>query len=251
MFFRQLFEPISCTYSYLLGCSETRDCVIIDPVIDTAERDLQVVEELGLNLAYTLDTHVHADHLTGALKLKTLAGSKICGAVQDRLPCTDIGVREGEIFRVGRIQLHPLFTPGHTDTHFCYLLDTSTQRMVFTGDALLIDACGRTDFQSGDAAILYRSIQDKLFSLPDETLVYPGHDYEGRFVSSIAQEKARNPRLRNNTSLEAFVAIMNGLDLPYPRKMDFAVPGNQLCGQCPPNVPEEFKGPCDFVDHQG
>jgi glyoxylase-like metal-dependent hydrolase (beta-lactamase superfamily II) len=123
--------------------------------------------------------------------------------------------------------------------------------MVFTGDALLIDACGRTDFQSGDAATLFRSIREKLFTLPDETLVYPGHDYEGRFVSSIAQEKARNPRLRDNKGLAEFVSIMNDLDLSYPKKMEFAVPGNRLCGQCPPNVPEAFKGPCDFMDHQG
>ena len=251
MLFRQLFEPISSTYSYLLACPETGKCAIIDPVIDTAERDLEVVNSLGLKLTYTLDTHIHADHLTGALKLKHLADSHICGPAMDQLPCTDIGVREGEIFRIGNIELYPLFTPGHTDTHHCYLLNNGTQSMLFSGDALLIDACGRTDFQSGDAATLYHSIHKKLFTLPAETLVYPAHDYEGRFVSSIAQEKARNPRLRDNKSLEAFVAIMNGLDLPFPKKMEFAVPGNRLCGQCPPNVPKEFKGPCDFIDQQG
>lgn len=248
MIFRQLFEPVSCTYSYLLACPETGESVIIDPVVDTVERDLEVLRSLGLRLTYTLDTHIHADHLTGALKLKTLVDSRICGPALDRLPCTDIGVREGETFRVGIIRIHPLFTPGHTDTHHCYLVDNGTQRMLFSGDALLIDACGRTDFQSGDAATLYRSIHDKLFSLPDDTLVYPGHDYEGRFVSSIVQEKARNPRLKNGTSLEDFVAIMNGLDLPYPKKIDFAVPGNRMCGQCPPNVPEEFRAPCGFGD---
>ncbi len=248
MIFRQLFEPVSCTYSYLLACPETGESVIIDPVIDTAERDLEVLRSLGLSLTYTLDTHIHADHLTGALKLKTLAGSRICGPALDRLPCTDIGVREGETFRVGTLQLQPLFTPGHTDTHHCYLIDNGAQSMVFSGDALLIDACGRTDFQSGDAATLYRSIHDKLFSLPGDTLVYPGHDYEGRFISTIAQEQARNPRLKNATSLADFVAIMDGLDLPYPKKIDFAVPGNRLCGQCLPDVPEEFRAPCDFGD---
>lgn len=251
MIFRQLFEPVSCTYSYLIGCPQTKQCAIIDPVIDTAERDLEVVQSLGLTLRYTLETHIHADHLTGALKLKLMAGSQICGPAMDKLPCTDIGVQEGEVFRIGRIELHPLFTPGHTDSHHCYLADNHAQKMLFSGDALLIDACGRTDFQSGDAATLYRSIHEKLFSLPDETLVYPGHDYEGRFVSSIAQEKARNPRLKDNKSLQDFVAIMNGLDLPYPRKMDFAVPGNRACGKCPPNVPEEFKASCDFIDIQG
>ena len=123
-----------------------------------------------------------------------------------------------------------------------------THALLFSGDALLIDACGRTDFQGGDPAALYRSIHDQLFALPDETLVYPCHDYEGRFVSSIAQEKARNPRLKANKPLEEFVALMNGLELPYPKKMEFAVPGNEQCGRCPDNVPEEFRGPCERWD---
>lgn len=248
MLFKQLFEPISSTYTYLLACLDTGECALIDPVIDTTERDLAVLQGLGLKLTYTIDTHVHADHLTGALKLKQMAGSRICYPALEELPCVDIGLREGETFRIGHIELHPLFTPGHTDTHHCYLVDSSSHKLVFSGDALLIDACGRTDFQSGDAPTLYRSIHEKLFTLPDETLVYPAHDYEGRFVSSIAQEKTRNPRLKDNASLEDFVAIMNGLDLPYPKKIDFAVPGNKVCGRCPPNVPEEFKAPCDFHD---
>ncbi len=251
MIFRQLFEPVSSTYSYLLGCPETGHCAIIDPVIDTAERDLDVARSLGLELAYSIDTHIHADHLTGALKLKSLAGSRICGPAMDGLACTDVGLREGEIFRVGHIKIHPLFTPGHTDTHHCYLVDTGIHKMLFSGDALLIDACGRTDFQSGDPASLYRSLQSKVFTLPDETLVYPAHDYEGRFVSCVAQEKARNPRLKEGTSEAAFGEIMKDLDLPYPRKMDFAVPGNRECGRCPPEVPEEFRAPCDFIEKQG
>ena len=120
--------------------------------------------------------------------------------------------------------------------------------MVFSGDALLIDACGRTDFQSGDASQLFDSIHEKLFSLPSETLVYPGHDYAGHHVTSIAQEKARNPRLGNDMPKEEFIAIMNGLDLPYPRKIDFAVPGNEACGKCPPNVPEHLRSPCEVHD---
>ena len=171
MIFKQLFEPVSCTYSYLLACPDTAECAIIDPVIDTTERDLEVLQDLGLKLTYTIDTHVHADHLTGALKLKHRIGSRICYPAMDELPCVDIGLREGEVLRIGHIDLHPLFTPGHTGTHHCYLIDNGTQAMLFSGDALLIDACGRTDFQSGDAATLYRSIQDKLFTLPDETLV--------------------------------------------------------------------------------
>jgi sulfur dioxygenase len=247
MIFRQLFEPVSGTYSYLLGCPETRQCAIIDPVIDTAERDLEVVRRLELTLCCTLETHIHADHLSAALKLKHLANSRICTPAMDQLACADIGLSEGEILQIDQIRLHPLFTPGHTGTHHCYLVDNGTQQMLFSGDTLLIDACGRTDFQSGDAATLYRSIQDKLFTLPEDTLVYPGHDYEGRFVSTIAQEKSRNPRLVRK-SLEEFVTIMNSLKLPYPRKMDFAVPGNLRCGQCPPNVPAEFRAPCEFRD---
>jgi glyoxylase-like metal-dependent hydrolase (beta-lactamase superfamily II) len=232
----------------LLGCPDTRECALIDPVIDTVERDLEVVRSLGLTLRYTLETHLHADHLTGALKLKHLAGSRIGYPAMDQLPCADIGLREGDSLRIGQIELHPLFTPGHTDTHHCYVVDNGTQEMLFSGDALLIEGCGRTDFQSGDAATLYRSIHDKLFSLADETLVYPGHDYEGRCVSTIAQEKIRNLRLNGNKTLEEFIAIMNGLQLPYPKKMDFAVPGNRQCGQCPPNVPAQFRAPCEFGD---
>jgi glyoxylase-like metal-dependent hydrolase (beta-lactamase superfamily II) len=199
---------------------------------------------MGLQLSFTLDTHIHADHLTGARKLKTLTGSQIAYPAIDELPCADIGVQEGRALRVGQIEIHPLFTPGHTNHHHAYLVDNGTQKMLFSGDALLIDSCGRTDFQSGDARTLYRSIHEKLFTLPDDTLVYPCHDYEGRCVSSIAQEQARNPRLGNERSEQEFVAIMDSMDLPYPRKIDFAVPGNEECGACPDNVPEQYRGPC-------
>lgn len=244
MLFKQLLETDSCTYTYLLSCQETGKTVLIDPVLDTVDRDLQVIKELGLTLDYTLDTHIHADHLSGAHRLKSLSGSRIAYPAIDELPCADIGVREGEVFRVGNIELQPLFTPGHTDHHHAYLIDNGTHKMLFSGDALLIEACGRTDFQSGDASTLYKSIHEKFFSLPDETLVYPCHDYEGRFITTIAQEKKRNPRLGNDKSLEEFVGIMDAMDLPYPRKIDFAVPGNQACGRCPDNVPEEYRGPC-------
>lgn len=250
MIFRQLFEPESSTYTYLLGDTETGKAVLIDPAVETAERDLGIIRELGLELAYTLETHVHADHLTGALKLKQLAGSQIAGPALDQLPCTDVGISEGTPFMVGSIKLQPLFTPGHTSTHHSYLLEEGDTPRVFSGDALLIDGCGRTDFQSGDAEVLYRAIHDKLFTLPDETLVYPGHDYSGRQVSSIGQEKARNPRLGGGKAQAAFVEIMNGLKLAYPKKIDFAVPGNERCGECPPNVPDEMRKLCD-VTRQG
>lgn len=248
MLFRQLIEADSSTYTYLIGCEQTRKAVLIDPVLDTVERDLQALKTLDLELMATLETHVHADHLTGARRLKQRTGCAIACPGMLKLPCTDIGVQEGQPLEVGSVSLHPLFTPGHTDHHHAYLIDTPVQLLLFTGDALLIDACGRTDFQSGDAGQLYNSIHNKLFSMPDETLVYPGHDYSGRFVSSIAQEKARNPRLGGGKSRDEFVALMDGLQLPYPRKIDFAVPGNEACGECPQDIPEEFRGPCTASD---
>ncbi len=248
MIFKQLLETDSSTYTYLLGCRESGKAILIDPVLDTVERDLQVLRDLGLELSATLETHVHADHLTGSRRLKQRTGCRIACPAMLSLPCADVGVSEGQAFVVGSIELHPLFTPGHTDHHHAYLIDNPVQKMLFTGDALLIDGCGRTDFQSGSAGDLYNSIHNKLFSLPDETLVYPAHDYEGRYVSSVSQEKARNPRLGKGRSKEDFVSLMEGLDLPYPRKIDFAVPGNEACGECPEDVPEQFRGPCAASD---
>ena len=191
MLFRQLFEPLSCTYTYLLGCEETGEALLIDPVVNSIDRDLAAVASLGLKLAWTLETHIHADHITAALHLKRQVGSKIAAPAINRLPCADLGIEEDVPFALGGIALRPLHTPGHTDDHFAYALADR----VFTGDALLIDGCGRTDFQNGDAATLYASVTGKLFSLADEYLVYPGHDYQERRVSSIGQEKRRNPRL--------------------------------------------------------
>jgi glyoxylase-like metal-dependent hydrolase (beta-lactamase superfamily II) len=244
MIFRQLFEPDSSTYTYLVSCPDTGTTALIDPVLDTVDRDLSLLQEMGLDLDYSIDTHVHADHLTGAKRLRELSGSRVVYPAMVDAACVDIGLREGEPFKVGNIALQPLFTPGHTDHHHAYLIDNGTQKMLFSGDALLIEACGRTDFQSGDAHALYRSIHDKFFTLPNETLVYPCHDYERRYITTIAQEKARNPRLGNDKPEEEFVKIMHDMDLPYPRKIDFAVPGNEECGICPPNVPEEFRKPC-------
>jgi sulfur dioxygenase len=244
MIFKQLFEPTSSTYTYLLGCEETGRAVLIDPVLPTWPRDLAAVRTLGLELAVTLDTHIHADHLTAANRLKRETGSRIAGPALDRLPCTDLPVEEGKPFTLGSISLEPLHTPGHTDNHFAYLLDGR----VFTGDALLIDGCGRTDFQNGDPAALYHSILGKFFVLPDEVLVYPAHDYHGRRVSSIGQEKTRNSRI-GGKSLEEFVRIMNGLNLAYPKFIDYAVPGNRRCGVCPADVPEDLRPYCDHIAH--
>ncbi len=248
MIFRQLFETESSSYTYLLGCEQSAETLLIDPVLETVERDLEVLQAMGRKLTCVLDTHIHADHLSGAHKLRALTDCKIAGPALDNLPCRDIGVREGEALRLGTLEVHPLFTPGHTDTHHAYLFHGGSADWLFSGDALLIDACGRTDFQSGDAATLYRSIHEKFYTLPDDTLVYPAHDYEGRFVSTVAQEKARNPRLHEGQSEEDFVALMDSLEFPHPKKMAFAVPGNEHCGLCPDNAPSESKALCDPHD---
>ena len=240
MIFRQLFEPLSSTYTYLLGCEETGQAVLIDPVLVSMERDLAEISRLGLTLAYSVDTHIHADHITAAIELKNKLGSKIAAPAIDRLPCVDVGIEEGTPFKVGGIQLQPLHTPGHTAGHFSYLLDDK----VFTGDALLIEGCGRTDFQEGDAEVLYRSVTEKLFSLPDDALVYPAHDYQDRRVSSIAQERKRNPRLGQERTLAQFKEIMANLNLPYPKFIDYAVPGNRRCGVCPDDLPENLEKYC-------
>lgn len=238
--FRQLFEPVSSTCTYLLACPETGQAVLIDPVMPAWQRDLGVINGLGLTLAMTIDTHIHADHITSASLLKRETGSRIALPALDALPCTDIGMVEGVPLQVGSLRLEPMHTPGHTDHHFALRADDR----VFTGDALLIDGCGRTDFQSGDPRALYASVREKLFALPDETLVYPAHDYHGRRVSSIAQEKQRNPRLGGDRTLEEFVALMHDLDLPYPKFIDYAVPGNRACGVCPPDLPEALREYC-------
>ena len=240
MISRQLFEPLSGTYTYLIGCEETRHAVLFDPVLPAWERDLEVLRALGFKLAYTLETHIHADHVTSALRLKSEVGSAIALPACDGLACADVAIEDGKPFKVGSLRFSPLHTPGHTDGHFSYLLGDR----VFTGDALLIDGCGRADFQNGDAATLYRSIHEKLFTLPDDTLVYPAHDYQGRHVSSIGQEKSRNPRLGKERSLADFVQLMAELKLPYPKFIDHAVPGNRQCGVCPETLPEELQRYC-------
>ena len=240
MIFRQLFEPLSCTYTYLIGCEETRRAVLIDPVIVSMDRDLAEINNLGLKLTYSIDTHIHADHITAALELKNKIGSKIAMPACNHLDCADVGIEEGVPFKVGGIQLQPLHTPGHTDDHFSYRFENK----VLTGDALLIDGCGRTDFQNGNVETLYKSIIEKLFSLPEDTLVYPAHDYKDRRVSSIAQEKNCNPRIGQGHTLEQFSEIMENLKLPYPKFIDYAVSGNQQCGVCPDYLPEKLEKYC-------
>ena len=241
MIFRQLSDPVSNTYTYLLACETTGQAVLIDPVVNSVDRDLQVLQSLGLKLAYTLETHIHADHITAARQLKQRVASSIAAPAIDGLPCVDLGVVEGIPFQVGSIAIDPLHTPGHTDGHFVY----RCHDRLFSGDALLIDGCGRTDFQNGNADALYKSVIEKLFVLPDEVLVYPAHDYQDRRVSSIGQEKRRNPRLGAGRTLEDFKVIMAGLNLPYPKFIDYAVPANRHCGKCPDDQPEKMREYCE------
>jgi sulfur dioxygenase len=243
MIFRQLHEPLSNTYTYLVADEETRRAALIDPVLPAWQRDLAEVRALGLELAYTVETHVHADHITSARRLKREVGSRIVFPAVDRLDCVDEWMEEGKPLWLGALRIDGLFTPGHTDDHFAYLLEGR----VLTGDALLIDGCGRTDFQNGDTDTLYRSVHEKLFTLSGDTLVYPGHDYQGRRVSSIAQEKARNPRLGGDRSLQDFRRIMAELRLPYPKFIDYAVPGNRACGECPDEIPEDLQEYCSSM----
>lgn len=228
MLFRQLFDLESSTYTYLLADEATREAVLIDPVREQLERDTALLRELGLSLRYALDTHVHADHVTALGALREQTGCQTVLAARAGVGCADVGVRHGDVLRFGAHALEVRATPGHTDGCVTYV--TGDHRMAFTGDALLIRGCGRTDFQQGDAPTLYRSVHEQIFALPDETLVYPGHDYKGRTVSTVGEEKRWNPRLGGGRSLEEFEAIMRGLGLAYPKKIDEALPANRLCG---------------------
>jgi sulfur dioxygenase len=227
MLFRQLFEPETSTYTYLLADPETKDAVLIDPVKETMERDLAIVNELGLTLRYVLETHVHADHVTAAGELRQLTGAKSVVSRHGGAPCADVLVDDGDAIRFGKHALEVRATPGHTNGCVTYVTDD--KKAAFTGDALLIRGTGRTDFQQGDARQLYRSVTEKVFTLPDETLIYPGHDYKGRTVTSVGEEKAFNPRLAGKTE-EQFVKIMAELKLAEPKKIKVAVPANLRCG---------------------
>ncbi len=236
MIFRQLYDAQSSTYTYLLADEETKAAVLIDPVFEKHQRDAALVRELGVRLEHTLETHVHADHVTGAWLLRERLGSRIGLSAAAGAEGADLGLKEGDVVRVGRIALRVLATPGHTDGCLTYVVDDA--KMAFTGDALLIRGAGRTDFQRGDAGLLFRSITEKILALPDETLLYPAHDYEGRTVTSVAEERAHNPRCGGDANQGDFVGYMTNLGLPHPKQFDVAVPANLRCGR-----PSEPAGP--------
>jgi sulfur dioxygenase len=228
MLLRQLFDLDSSTYTYLIADYQSRKAVLIDPVFEQFGRDRKLIEELELELVYVLETHVHADHVTAGALLRRQFGAQTVVSERAGVVCADRQVKHGDVIEFGGCQLQVRETPGHTAG--CLSFFCESPACVFTGDALLIRGCGRTDFQGGDSATLYASVHTQLFSLPEDTLIYPAHDYTGRSVSSVREEKRYNPRLGQARSREEFVAIMQALALPYPRKIDAALPANTRCG---------------------
>ena len=224
--FRQLFDHETWTFTYLLWDLDTREGVIIDPVREYFDRDLCLVGELGVHMVYALDTHVHADHITSLGMLREKFGLQTAVGEPSRVPCADIMLNDGDKLCFGKHTITALSTPGHTDSCTSF----KVENMVFTGDTLFIRGCGRTDFQQGDPVILYQSITQKLYTLPDETLVYPGHDYNGKSVSTIIEEKQHNPRIPDTQTEADFAKLMNSLNLPKPKRIDEAVPANMGCG---------------------
>ena len=236
MIHRQLFDQASSTYTYLLADERTRDAVLIDSVFEQHSRDAALIRELGLTLLCALDTHCHADHVTGAWRMKAALGSRIGLSGDAHAQNVDIQLADGDAIHFGAQTLDVRATPGHTDG--CVSFVTADHKMVFTGDALLVRGAGRTDFQQGDAHRLFRSIREQLLSLPDECVVYPGHDYQGRTTSTIGEERLYNPRIGGSAREEDFVGYMTNMALPHPKLLAVAVPANLRSGR-----PEEGHAP--------
>ena len=229
LLFRQLQDPTSSTFTYLLADSETGAAVLIDPVFEQAQRDAALIVELELKLEYTVDTHLHADHVTAAWRLKQLLGSRIAISAAAGTKGADVELNPGDRLGFGKRSLEARATPGHTNGCMSFVLDD--QSTVFTGDALLIRGAGRTDFQQGSAKTLYRSVVTELFTLPDACVVYPAHDYRGLTSSSIYEEKRFNPRLGGDRDEGDFEGFMKNLGLAHPKRIDEALPANQVCGR--------------------
>jgi sulfur dioxygenase len=238
--FRQLFDPGSSTYTYLLGDAASGEAVVIDPVFEHERRDAALVRELGLRLVATLETHVHADHVTGAWLLRQRCGSPIVVSRASGATGADRLIEHGDRMPFGNRWLEARATPGHTNGCLTYVLDDLG--MAFTGDALLIRGCGRTDFQHGSAALLYRSVHEQILSLPPACLLYPAHDYRGLTVTSVAEERRHNPRLGGDVNEADFIGYMNHLGLAHPKRMAVAVKANLACGQ-PDAVPAGTEEP--------
>ena len=229
MIFRQLFDTASSTYTYLLGCADTREAVVIDPVFEQHSRDTALIRELGLKVKYVLDTHVHADHVTGAWLMRKALNAETVLSARAGASNIDVPINHGEVIAFGNCSLTARATPGHTGGCVTYV--THNQDMAFTGDCLMIRGAGRTDFQAGDEHIMWHSIQDQIFSLPDDCLIYPGHDYHGRTVSSVLEEKKFNPRIGGEAREEDFTGYMENMALPHPKMIDIALPANMNGGR--------------------
>jgi sulfur dioxygenase len=227
--FRQLFDPQSSTYTYLLGDRPSGAAVLIDPVFEQVRRDAALIGELGLTLGATLETHVHADHVTGAWLLQRRLGSRIMLAAASGAEGADRYLAQDDVVAFGARRLLVRATPGHTSGCLTFVLDDRS--MAFTGDCLMVRGAGRTDFQGGDAAAMYRSILEQIFTLPDDCLLYPAHDYRGLTVTSVAEERRFNPRIGGEIGIGDFTGYMNNLGLAHPKLMDIAVPANLRCGQ--------------------
>ena len=239
LIFRQLFDPQSSTYTYLLADPRSRDAVLIDPVFEQVRREVALIEELGLDLKLTIETHIHADHVTGAWLLRHRLGSRIAVSARSGAVGADIYFNDGDRLDFGSRHLTAIATPGHTSGCSTFVLDDSS--MAFTGDCVLIRGCGRTDFQQGSASRLFRSVREQILSLPPTCLLYPGHDYRGLTVTSVAEELRFNPRLGGEVDVADFAGYMQNLGLPHPKLMDIAVPANLRCGQPdgPASLPAE------------
>jgi glyoxylase-like metal-dependent hydrolase (beta-lactamase superfamily II)/rhodanese-related sulfurtransferase len=232
--FRQLFDSQSSTYTYLVADPASREALLIDPVFEQARRDAALLQELGLKLAWTLETHVHADHVTGAWLLKEKLGSRIALSRASGAEGADRYLASHEKIFFGKKNIEALATPGHTNGCMTYVLDDRS--MAFTGDAVLIRGCGRTDFQQGNPHTLFRSVREQVFSLPDACLIYPAHDYRGLTASSVGEEKRYNPRLAESVGEGDFTGYMNHLGLAHPKQMEVAVPANLQCGRPQQNM---------------
>jgi sulfur dioxygenase len=232
---RQLFDKESSTYTYLLVDKPSREAILIDPVIEHSERDAKLVQELDLKLKYVMNTHVHADHITGTGRLKKLVPGAISVLCKKSEGTADMMVGHGEKIKFGEQEIEVAETPGHTAGCVTYIHRGAG--CAFTGDALLIRGCGRTDFQGGSASTLYSSVWNNILSLPDTFNLYPAHDYKGQTMTTVAEEKKFNPRLTK--TVDEFVSLMGGLNLPYPKKIDESLPANIVCGLH--NLPERMK----------
>lgn len=224
---KQLFDYDTWTYTYLLWNKNSRNCIIIDPVLEQVDRDMSVISKLELNLLYIFETHVHADHITGALSLKKMTNAKICYGSKTGVEGADTLFEDGDEIYLDKDKITVIHTPGHTSGCVSYYINGS----IFTGDTLFIEGTGRTDFQKGSSSDIYDSVKNKIFSYPDDTIVYPCHNYNGFLSSTIAHEKKFNPNVGNQISKNTFLENEKNKNRPYPKKFDIAVPANLKCGK--------------------